>query len=104
MPSSQTARHMGWRVITMDPRSPGNRSYGPRHASKDEALREACRRLEGDAPFLGVEGPAGELIGRQEIVLFCTAPHRPSTAPGLSARRHRTMAIKEDQPRKAHRR
>jgi len=104
MPSGQTSRQAGWRVVAPDQHAAGNRAYGPLHASKDEALREACRRIEGDAPFIGIEGPAGELIGREEIVLFCMAPTRTSAVPGLSARNRRAVTIKEDRPRRARRR
>lgn len=45
--------------------------------------RSLCRRLawESDGPFIGVEGPDGELIKREEIVHFCMA--RSTLAPAV---------------------
>ncbi len=67
----------GWRVITSKHvRAPQMPAHGPSHATRDEALREACRRLEwqqaDDVQVLRIEGPDGQSVELAEIVRFCT--------------------------------
>jgi hypothetical protein len=76
-PSDRSSPLSGWRVITsVHPRAPQMPSHGPSHATKEEALHEACRRLEwlqdDDVRVIRIEGPDGESIELAAIIRFCS--------------------------------
>ncbi|HEX2887887.1 hypothetical protein [Vineibacter terrae] len=76
--SSDRSVLLGWRVITsIDPRAPHMPSHGPSHATAEEALREACRRLEWQehdgVRVIRIDGPDGEVVELAEIIRFALA-------------------------------
>ena len=76
MPSDHGSLLGGWRVVTTDHPTPSELpSHGPSHATREEALAEACHRIAfhdaADVSVIGIEGPNGESMDREDIVRFC---------------------------------
>ena len=66
----------GWRVVTTDHPPPSKlASRGPSHATKEEALAEACHRIQWhdarEVSVIRIEGPNGETMDREEIARLC---------------------------------